>query len=137
MKKEVATKLLVISSAVLFLIHQYLQMQVQLEIAFLDNYLDPIVLMPLLLYAVLWERRIFLRNKNLVLDHTDLVGYFLLAVLFGEVLFPIISEKFTADYCDVLAYAFGTLAYLFTSKLSHFKRVEPLFSKKYSQSETE
>ena len=112
MRQESPIIILVIVSALLFLIHQYLQMVVHFNIAFLDNYLDPTVLMPLILYAVLWERRILLRHKKIVLSYTDIFGYFLLMVLFGEILFPLISERFTADYWDILAYAFGTLAYV-------------------------
>ncbi|MGM0635923.1 MAG: hypothetical protein ACQESK_07635 [Bacteroidota bacterium] len=118
LKKERPIIILVIVSALLFLIHQYLQMQAQINITFLDNYIDPIVLMPLILYAVLWERRIFLRNRNIVLTYIDILGYFLLMVLFGEVLFPIFSDKFTADYWDILAYAFGTLAYVVAKEAS-------------------
>lgn len=118
MKQERPIILLVTVSAFLFLVHQYLQMYLQINITFLDNYLDPIVLMPLILYALLWERRLILRDKNLVLPYTDILGYFLLMLLFGEVLFPKISDKFTADYWDLLAYAAGTLAYIIAVKLS-------------------
>ncbi|SDG64922.1 hypothetical protein [Psychroflexus sediminis] len=121
MKQESPVLILVIVSASLFLIHQYLQLGVQFQIDFLDNYLDPAVLMPLLLYAVLWERRILLRNRNLVLPYTDILGYFLLILLFGELLFPLISEKFTADYWDIPAYAFGSLAYVIAREISNFK----------------
>ncbi|WP_127845415.1 hypothetical protein [Psychroflexus aestuariivivens] len=122
MKQESPILILVIVSALLFLIHQFLQLGVQLNIAFLDNYLDPAVLMPLILYAVLWERRILLHNRNLVLPYTDIFGYFLLMVILGEVLFPLISERFTADYWDILAYAFGTLVYIFAKEFSNFKK---------------
>lgn len=121
MKQESPVLILVSLSAVLFLIHQYLQLVVQIHIAFLDNYLDPIVLMPLLLYAVLWERRILLRDKYLILSYTDILGYFLLVVLIGEVLFPFISDRFTADYWDIPAYAFGTLAYVVAKEISSVK----------------
>lgn len=124
MKQERPILILVIVSAFLFLIHQYLQKGIQIHIPFLDNYLDPTVLMPLILYAVLWERRILLRNRNIVLSYTDILGYFLLMVLIGEVLFPLISEKFTADYWDILAYAFGTLAYSFARQISELKNTE-------------
>lgn len=122
MKQESPILILVSVSALLFLIHQYLQLGVQLHIDFLDNYLDPAVLMPLILYAVLWERRILLRNRNLVLPYTDIFGYFLLMVILGEVLFPLISERFTADYWDILAYAFGSLAYIIARGISNFKK---------------
>ncbi|MFN2260603.1 MAG: hypothetical protein ABR595_00870 [Psychroflexus sp.] len=122
MKQESPIIILVIVSALLFLVHQYLQMVVELNIAFLDNYLDPTALMPLILYAVLWERRILLRHKTMVLPYTDIFGYFILMVVFGEILFPLISERFTADYWDIFAYAFGTFAYVFASEVSNFKK---------------
>lgn len=118
MKHEKPIIILVAVSALLFLIHQYFQMVIKLKIAFMDNYLDPAVLMPLLLYAVLWERRLILKNKNLVLSYTEIFGYFLLMVLIGEILLPLFSEKFTADYWDILAYAFGTLAYIIAKEVS-------------------
>ena len=121
MKQERPILILVSVSAVLFLIHQYLQLRVQFNIAFLDNYLDPIVLMPMILYAVLWERRILLRHRNITLTYTDIFGYFLLMLLFGEILFPLISERFTADYWDIPAYAFGTLAYVIAKEVPNFK----------------
>lgn len=118
MKQEAPVIILVLLSALLFCIHQYLQMQIQINIPFLDNYLDPFLLMPLILYALLWERRILLKNKTIDLSYTDILGYFLLMVLTGEVLFPQISDKFTADYGDILAYALGTLTYVFVRKFS-------------------
>lgn len=118
MKQEAPVIILVLLSALLFCIHQVLQMQIQINIPFLDNYLDPFLLMPLILYALLWERRILLKNKTIDLSYTDILGYFLLMVLTGEVLFPQISERFTADYWDILAYALGTLTYVFVRKFS-------------------
>jgi hypothetical protein len=42
-------------------------------------------------------------------------------LLFGEILFPLISERFTADYWDIPAYAFGTLAYVIAKEVPNFK----------------
>ena len=124
MKQERAVFSLVIVSGLLFLFHQYLQNETDINIRFLNNYLDPFLLMPLLLYAVLWERRIVLKNKNMVLSYTEIFGYFVLMVLMGEVLFPLISKKFTADYWDILAYALGTLAYIIAKEISSFKKTK-------------
>ena len=124
MKQERAVFSLVIVSGLLFLFHQYLQNETDINITFLNNYLDPFLLMPLLLYAVLWERRIVLKNKNMVLSYTEIFGYFILMVLLGEVLFPLISKKFTADYWDILAYALGTLAYIIAKEISSFKKTK-------------
>jgi hypothetical protein len=117
MKQEAPVNILVLLSAFLFCIHQVLQMQFQLNITFLDNYLDPFLLMPLILYALLWERRILLKDKTIDLPHSHIIGYFLIMVIFGEILFPLISEKFTVDYWDIPAYALGTLTYVFVRKI--------------------
>jgi hypothetical protein len=124
MKQEHPVISLVMVSGLLFLFHQYLHNETDINITFLNNYLDPFVLMPLLLYAVLWERRIVLKNKNMVLSYTDIFGYFILMVILGEVLFPFASEKFTADYWDILAYALGTLAYIIAKEISSFKKTK-------------
>jgi len=118
LKYEKSKILLFIVSALFFLGHQCLQLILGINIAFLDNYLDPAVLMPILLIAVLWERRILLKNKNIVLSYTEILGYFLLVVIFGEILFPLLSDRFIADYWDILAYAIGTLAYIGAKRVS-------------------
>lgn len=124
MRQERPVISLVIVSGLLFLFHQYLQNETDINIRFLNNYLDPFVLMPLLLYAVLWERRIVFSDNNLVLNYTDILGYFILVVLLGEVLFPLISEEFTADYWDILAYALGTLVYIIAMEISSSKKTK-------------
>jgi hypothetical protein len=124
LRKERPLLILVIVSALLFLAHQYLQRLMHFNIPFLDNYLDPIVLMPLLLYAVLWERRILLKNNDIELSYAEVLGYFLLVVIFGEIIFPLLSDKFTADYWDILAYAIGTFAYLLVGKITHTQKLK-------------
>ena len=121
MKKERPVIILVIASAVFFIAHQYLQLILQFNFVFLDNYIDPVVLMPLLLYALVWERRYFLGDNTFVLPYSHILGYFLLMLLLGEVLLPLISDKFTADYWDVPAYALGSIAYLLARKASDLK----------------
>jgi len=124
MKQERPVISLVIVSGLLFLFHQYLQNETDINITFLNNYLDPFLLMPLLLYGVLWERRFVLKDKNMDLSYTEVFGYFVLMVILGEVLFPLISKKFTADYWDILAYALGTLAYIIAKEISSFKKTK-------------
>jgi hypothetical protein len=119
MKQPNATLILVIISALLFIIHQYLQMVAHINIVFLDNYLDPAVMMPIVLYAVLWERRILFRNKTIVLPYTDIFGYFVLISVFGEVLFPFFNDRFTTDYWDIVSYAVGSLAYAIAQRASN------------------
>jgi hypothetical protein len=89
-----------------------------MNIDFIDDYLDPAVLMPLILYAVLWERRIVLNNKKIVLPYLVIFGYFVTMAVLGELLFPLLSDRFTADYWDILAYAFGTIVYVTVREVS-------------------
>ena len=118
MKQETSMIILVIFSALLFVIHQYMQWIVQMNIDFIDDYLDPAVLMPLVLYAVLWERRIVLNNKKMNLPYLVIFGYFVTMAVLGELLFPLLSDRFTADYWDILAYAFGTIVYVTVREVS-------------------
>ena len=100
------------------MLHQYLQMYEHLKLSFADNYLDPALVMPILLYAVHWERRILLKDEQITLSYSEILAYFLLIVVFGEIIFPLMSDKFTADYWDILAYALGTFAYIGAKRAS-------------------
>jgi len=93
-----------------------------MNIDFIDDYLDPAVLMPLILYAVLWERRILLNNKKMNLPYLVIFGYFVTMAVLGELLFPLLSDRFTADYWDILAYAFGTIVYVTVREVSFPKK---------------
>jgi len=121
MKKEGPVIILVSVSAAVFLLHQYLQWILEYHLAFLNNYLDPAVLMPLLLYALVWERRIFTGDHSLVLPYSHVLGYFLLMLLLGEGLLPLLSDRFTADFWDIPAYALGSIGYLLTRMASKLK----------------
>lgn len=126
MKLQYATQVLVIISAVLFVVHQYLQLIAHINITFLDNYLDPFVMMPILLYLLVWERRLLLRKRTLLLPNTHIFGYFVLAVIFGEVLFPLLNKRFTADYWDILSYGLGSLIYGIVQQINMAADSKPL-----------
>ncbi len=118
MKRQHTTLGLVIIASVLFLVHQYIQLVAHISMPFLDSYLDPALMMPILLHLQVWERRLILRDATIRLPETHIFGYFILAVIFGELVFPYFSDKFIADYWDILAYAFGSLAYGVAQRVS-------------------
>lgn len=46
----------------LVLLHQSLEKLLEIRIPVIDNYLDPLLLMPILLHLMLWERRILFKK---------------------------------------------------------------------------
>ena len=118
MKRQDATLWLVIISAVLFVVHQYVQLVAKIRMPFLDQYLDPALMMPILLHLLVWERRVVCGDTSIRLPQSHIFGYFLLAVIFGELVFPYFSDKFTADYWDILSYALGSIAYVVAQRVS-------------------
>ena len=111
MKNISATAILVFISCLLFTIHQYLQFIAKISLPFADNYLDPALMMPIVLHAVFWEKRLLLKNHSRGLNALHIFCYFILTVCIAEMLFPLLSNKFTADRLDIISYAVGSFAY--------------------------
>jgi hypothetical protein len=97
------------SSAALFAAHQLGQKVLGLSIPWADNYLDPLLCMPILLTLLEWERR-FIWGAGPLRLHEIMIATGLLSVLF-ECGFPAWSARFTADIWDVAAYFAGAGAY--------------------------
>lgn len=121
MKKRHARLYLAVISAVLFILHQYFQWIARIPMPFLDNYLDPALMMPILLHLIVWERYVLFRKRPILLTHTHLVGYLILAIIFGEFLFPRLEPKFTADYWDILSYTVGAINYGIAQRMAFQK----------------
>ena len=104
-------------SLTLLLTHQLFQKILQINIPFLDNWLDPFLSMPILLGAMLMERRWFFKNKK---TYSFSFLETVIAVLFFsfvfEILFPKWSDGFTFDGWDFLAYGLGGLVFYFFQK---------------------
>ncbi len=93
----------------LFLAHQFTQKVLHFPIPWADNYLDCLLCMPILLSGYRLEQRWLLGRQRLSLFEV-LSTTALLALVF-EGLFPRLSEGFTADWWDAMAYFAG--AFLF------------------------
>lgn len=104
-----------IISCILFGAHQLLQKVFEIPIPFVDLYLDNLLAMPIILTLLLAERRIlFKRGRNYRLPVLDVVVATIYIVFIAEVIFPMLSEDFRADWWDVLFYALGSVLFLLT-----------------------
>ncbi len=97
--------------SVLFILHQYLERIAKVKISALDNYLDPLLMMPILLWLVAFERRILLRPSAYSLPAMHIVGFVILVSLLAELVFPIFTDELIADPWDVCFYIIGGYSY--------------------------
>jgi len=92
---------------IVFLIHQILQKGLEVNIPFLDNYLDPFCLGVIAAFLFgLQHRWLFPERKISTLELLVLIA---MLSLISEVLFPYLSDQFVADWRDVVAIALGSL----------------------------
>ena len=98
--------------AILFISHQVLQYGFKWSVPFIDNYLDPFCFGALAMHGYLFER-IWLYDYHKI----SLLSYliiFLFLSLTSEVLFPLLSNRFVADWRDVVAIFLGILFFYIT-----------------------
>ncbi len=102
----------------LFLVHQA-GVHFHRDLRYLiDGYLDPLLLMPILLWLSLWEQRwLFRKGKIHVMSRSTIIKLTLSVSFVGEVVFPMLSDSFTSDVFDVVCYFAGSaFYYLFMNK---------------------
>lgn len=88
-------------------------MNIRLELA--DNYLDPLLLMPILLHFIKLERQWILKRKY-YFPLWEIIIWTVSISIITEYFFPKWNNKFTADYVDVLLYFAGAIIYYFIHK---------------------
>jgi hypothetical protein len=87
------------------------------NVPLLDNYLDSLVLMPVLLTLLLAERQIlFITRASYHLPVTDVIIATIYISFIAEWLFPRLSERFTADWLDVVCYFAGSLIFVVVNR---------------------
>ncbi|MCM5530239.1 hypothetical protein [Parasegetibacter sp. NRK P23] len=101
---------LTIVCLLLFALHQLMVRVWHIHIEWLDNWLDPLVFMPVFLRGLAVEGWVWGDRKTL--GATDVFSAVIYISLLVEGLFPLMSPRFTADWIDVLCYLLGGLAYL-------------------------
>ena len=97
---------------VLFLLHQIMQKILHITFSFADSYLDNLLAMPIILTLLLAERRwLFKKGSNYQIPVIDIVVATLYIIFITEVVFPLLSKNFTADWKDLLFYALGSFVF--------------------------
>lgn len=104
---------LYIAACILFILHQLLQRVWSVPLPWADQFLDPLLCMPILLGLLQWEQRLLYRRRLRTGDYWLLT--LVLALLF-ELVFPRLSSGFTADYRDALLYFAGTAGFLWVQQ---------------------
>lgn len=105
------TNILFITCSLLFIGHQYLERIAEVRIAVLDNYLDPLLVMPILLWLVTYERRLIHKRPDYKLPVLHTLGFVILVAFLAEIVFPLFTNELIADPWDVGLYIIGGLVY--------------------------
>ena len=99
---------------VLFILHQVLQKWLQKPIPFADDYLDNLLITPILLTFLIVERRVlFKRSSTYYLSPLEVTMATVLIALVCEILFPLLSPDFVTDWFDLIFYGAGSLVFYF------------------------
>lgn len=102
------------TALILLLLHQWIEKYLQYPIPVLDNYLDTLLCMPILLGALLWERRnLFKLGQDFRFNLSTVVIITFIATFIFEVIFPRLTPQFTADWMDSIMYGIGSLIFYF------------------------
>ena len=106
---------LFIICVILFLLHQLIQYVFKIKIAFADAYLDNLVAMPIILTLLHAERRyIFKRGVSYRLTTLEIILATIYIAVMSEVLFPLLSPRFTFDWFDFVFFFAGAALFLVT-----------------------
>ncbi len=89
-------------------VHQLLQKGWGVSLPVVDDYLDPLLAMPVLLQLLLLERQILFRKGPAYrFPGVWIIGYTVLIAVLAEGIFPLLQPRFIADPVDVLLYGIG------------------------------
>src|SRR5690606_13829214 len=122
MRGQRNTDILFIFCSFLFIVHQYLERIAKIQIGVLDNYLDPLLMMPILLWLVTFERRMIHKQPGYKLPATHMFGFVILVSFLAELVFPLFTKELIADPWDVCLYVIGGLAYALVQETERLGR---------------
>jgi hypothetical protein len=115
---------------VLFIVHQIITKGMNIQLGWIDNYLDSFLAMPVILTLWLAERRwLFKQGSSYLLPLLHVVMATLYISLVSEMVFPLLSRRFTADWRDVVCYAVGSILFYFTVNRPATHRVSKIAGK--------
>lgn len=96
----------------LVILHQIIERILHIHISLLDQYLDPLLLMPIVLQLLLWEKRLlFYKNNRIILSPFQIFIYWLLICIITEIIFPLWQPYFVADFWDCICYLMGAIVF--------------------------
>lgn len=122
---KVLTSPVFIICALLFIVHQVLQKGLDITFSLIDRYLDNLLAMPIILSLLLVERQyLFKRGKTYRLPALEVVIATVFITLISEIVFPLLSKKFTTDWWDVVFLGLGSLIFYTTINTIPGKRRE-------------
>lgn len=102
-----------IISCILFLGHQLLQHVLNISIPIVDDYLDSFLAMPIILPLLLAERRyLFRRGRSYNLPVLEVVLATIYISIISELVFPLLSPRFTFDWLDFIFFFAGAGIYM-------------------------
>lgn len=95
----------------IFILHQVSQYIFKIQIPFLNNYLDNFLAMPIILTLLLAEKKYIYKQKDQKLNLSFVILATIYVALVTEWLFPLLSDRFTTDWTDLIFYALGCFFY--------------------------
>jgi hypothetical protein len=104
---------LFIVSLLVFLAHQLLQWGLKVSLPWADAYLDNFLVTPIVLPLWQAERQwLFKKGKAYRLSIAEVIAATIYILLVTELIFPLLSNRFSADGWDVLFTFAGAVVYL-------------------------
>jgi hypothetical protein len=101
--------------AALFITHQAMQKVCGLHFPLIDNYLDNLLAMPIILTLLLAERIVlFKKEKNYQLPSATIIITTLYIIVITEIIFPLLSDKYSGDWTDAVFYCIGAALFYST-----------------------
>lgn len=99
----------------IFIIHQIMQKVLDITYSYADSYLDSLLAMPIILSLLVVERQyLFKKGEGYLLTLQEVIIATLFVAFVAEVIFPVLSEKFTGDWLDLLFYGLGSVLFYLT-----------------------
>lgn len=107
--KLIRTYFYLIIAILVWFIHLIILNQ-KINIHFFDNYLDDVLLIPIILgFALIIQRKVILKNENFEFNKSTIFICWLYFSIAFELIIPKFTSNFTSDWYDLLAYAVGAL----------------------------
>lgn len=119
---EILKSPLFITSCVIFIAHQLLQHVFKINIPLANAYLDNFLAMPIILPLLLAERRyLFKRGGTYHLPLLEVILATIYVSLISELLFPLLSSRFTFDWLDFAFFFAGAAVYVLVERNTESK----------------